>query len=141
MKKSIEFKDEISVDDFCKLRQSVGFQKITNEQAKTILSKTTFVVNAVFEEKSIGVVRVLTDTVTDAYITDVIINPNFQAMGFGKAIMNEVLKRLRSYSIDGVKLACSLYANPSKEAFYEKIGFKKLPNGNYGFGMLIELQS
>ena len=42
------------------------------------MSNTSFVVNAVCEGKSVGVVRVLTDKVTDAYITDVIISPDFQ---------------------------------------------------------------
>lgn len=36
-------------------------------------------------------------------------------------------------------LACSLYTNPGKEAFYEKIGFHKLPDEKYGYGMLSEL--
>ena len=41
--------------------------------------------------------------------------------------------------MENVTLACSLYANPGKEAFYEKFGFKKLPNNKYGYGMLLEL--
>lgn len=38
-----------------------------------------------------------------------------------------------------VKIACSLYANPGKEPFYETYGFQPLPNAQYGHGMLLEL--
>lgn len=134
----IIFKNTISVEEFCRLRESAGFQELTAKQADTVLSNTSLIVNAVYERKSIGVVRILTDTVTDAYITDVIISPDFQGRGFGKKIMDRVLELLHDYSVSNVKLACSLYANPGKESFYEKFGFQKLPNDKYGCGMLLE---
>ena len=34
MRDMIEFKDAISAEEFCKLRESVGFQKLTTEQVK-----------------------------------------------------------------------------------------------------------
>ena len=119
--------------------QSVGFQKLTKEQAEIVLSNTTFIVNAVYEGKSVGIVRILTDMLTDAYITDVIVNPDFQGRGLGKQLLDKTLEYLKYHSVENVKLACSLYANPDKEAFYEKFGFRKLPNEKYGHGMLIEL--
>ena len=50
----IKFKNNISATEFCELRESVGFQKLTTEQAETVLSNTTFIVNAVYGEKSVG---------------------------------------------------------------------------------------
>ena len=139
MSDMIEFKNTISTEEFCKLRESVGFQKLTTKQAETVLSNTTFIVNAIYGEKSVGIVRVLTDMLTDAYITDVIVNSNFQGKGLGKQLMDKTLEYLKCHSMEKVTLACSLYANPGKEVFYEKLGFKKLPNNKYGYGMLIEL--
>ena len=136
----IEFQSTISVEEFCRLRESVGFQKLTIKQAEKVLSNTSFIVNAVCEGKSVGVVRVLTDKVTDAYITDVIISPDFQGRGLGRKIMDRVLEQLNEYSVSSVKLACSLYVNPGKELFYEKFGFQTLPNNKYGCGMLLELK-
>ncbi len=135
----IEFKNIISPEGFCELRESVGFQKITINQAEIVLSNTSFIVNAVFNGKSVGIVRVLTDMLTDAYITDVIISPDFQGRGLGRKLMENVLAYLKKHSVSDVKLACSLYANPDKEPFYEKFGFQKLPNDKYGYGMLLEL--
>ena len=139
MNDRIEFKETISTEEFCRLRESVGFQKLTKEQAKTVLSNTSFLVNAVCDEKSVGIVRVLTDMLTDAYITDVIVSPDFQGRGLGRNLLDQVVSRLKELSVNNVKLACSLYANPGKETFYEKFGFQKLPNDKYGYGMLLEL--
>ena len=139
MSDMIKFKNTISPAEFCKLRESVGFQKLTAKQAETVLSNTTFIVNAVYREKSVGIVRILTDMLTDAYITDVIVDPDFQGKGLGKQLLDKTLEYLKYNSMENVILACSLYANPGKEAFYEKFGFKKLPNDKYGYGMLIEL--
>ena len=139
MSDMIKFKNTISTAEFCKLRESVGFQKLTAKQAETVLSNTTFIVNAVYGEKSVGIVRILTDMLTDAYITDVIVDPDFQGKGLGKQLLDKTLEYLKYNSMENVTLACSLYANPGKEAFYEKFGFKKLPNDKYGYGMLIEV--
>lgn len=135
----IEFETSISAEEFCRLRETAGFQKLSIKQAKTVLSNTPFLVNAVYEGKSVGIVRVLTDTLTDAYITDVIVSPDFQGRGLGRMLMENVLAYLKEQSVENVKLACSLYANVGKEAFYEKFGFQQLPNEKYGYGMLVEI--
>lgn len=139
MNNMIEFKDNISAEEFCKLRESVGFQKLTTEQAERVLLNTSFIVNAICNGKSVGVIRVLTDMLTDAYITDVIVSPDFQGKGLGRKLLNKVVADLEKISENNVKLACSLYTNPGKETFYEKFGFQKLPNDKYGYGMLLEL--
>lgn len=139
MSNTIEFKTTISTNEFCRLRESVGFQKLSTEQAETVLSNTSLLINAVHDGRSVGMVRVLTDFVTDAYITDVIVSPDFQGKGLGKQLVNKTLERLREHSVENIKLACSLYANPGKEPFYAKFGFEELPNDKYGYGMLIEL--
>lgn len=135
----IEFKNTISIEEFCKLRESAGFQKLTEKQAETVLLNTSFIVNAMHNGESVGIVRVLTDMLTDAYITDVIVSPDFQGRGLGRKLLNEVIANLKKNAVKDIKLACNLYANPGKEPFYEKLGFQKLPNDKYGYGMLLEL--
>lgn len=58
MSDMIELKNNISIEEFRRLRESVGFQKLTAGQAEAVLSRTSFVVNAVYEGKSVGVVRI-----------------------------------------------------------------------------------
>lgn len=138
-KNGLIFSENISEEEFCHLRESVGFQKISKKQAQKILENTQIVINAVYDGHSIGLVRILTDFVTDAYITDVIVSPDYQGHGIGERLIKQAIDCLKEQASDGVTIACSLYANPGKEEFYEKYGFRKLPNGKYGYGMLVEI--
>lgn len=138
-KNEIVIKDSISVKEFCRLREAVGFQRLTEEQAQKVLEHTPLLINAVYREQSIGLVRVLTDFVTDAYLTDVIVAPDYQGEGIGKMLVQQAISRLKDKLEDGIILACNLYANPGKENFYERFGFTKLPAGKYGYGMLREI--
>ena len=139
MQSAIKFEETISIDGFCRLRESVGFQKLTPEQALLVISSTTFIVAAVHNGEYVGLVRILTDTLTDAYITDVIVSPHFQGQGLGRELIEHSLAKLKALSVSNVKLACSLYANAGKEPFYEKFGFERLLNSKYGCGMILEL--
>ena len=137
--KNITITEGISINDFCRLREAVNFQHLTTEQAEKILKNTSHTASAVCDEKYIGLTRLLFDYVTDAYITDVIVDPKFQGFGVGKMLIENVLEFIKSNSQKGTKVACSLYANKGKENFYGKFGFEKLPNEKYGYGMIIEL--
>ena len=138
-KENIILSNNISSKSFCELRETVGFQKLNSEQAECILSNTTYIISAVYYEKYIGLARLLFDYGTDAYITDVIVHPDYQGYGIGSILINNIFDYIKSHSYAGLNVACSLYANIGKEAFYEKFGFKKLPNSKYGYGMLIEV--
>ena len=54
-------------------------------------------------------------------------------------MIENAIDYLKKNAVEGVRIACSLYANQGKEDFYGKFGFEKLPNNKYGYGMLIEI--
>ena len=68
----------------------------------------------------IGVGRALADGLDCSYICDVAIHPEYQGIGLGK----KIVKKLVSLSLGHKKII--LYANPGKEVFYNKLGFKKM---------------
>lgn len=72
------------------------------------------------EGKLVGVGRALADGVDCSYICDVAILPDYQGHGLGKAIVTKLIE----LSIGHRKII--LYANPGKEAFYKKLGFKRM---------------
>jgi ribosomal protein S18 acetylase RimI-like enzyme len=76
----------------------------------------------VFDDRSrlVGVGRALADGIDCSYICDVAIHPDVQGQGLGKAIIS----RLRDLSAGHRKII--LYANPGKEGFYAKLGFKRM---------------
>ena len=68
----------------------------------------------------IGVGRALADGADCSYLCDIAVHPDFQGKGIGKAIV----KKLLSFSEGHRKII--LYANPGKESFYAKLGFKPM---------------
>ena len=68
----------------------------------------------------VGVGRALADGVDCSYICDVAVHPKCQGMGIGKAIIT----KLQELSKGHRKII--LYANPGKEEFYKKLGFRRM---------------
>ena len=131
------FEDNISMEDFLYLRDSVGFQDLTVEEAQRVLWNSTKVFTAWYGGQCVGMVRLLTDYCLDALMTDVIVHPNCQGQGIGYKMVGHVLNHLKE-NLASVRLACVLYANPGKEPFYQSLGFETLPNSRYGAGMMVE---
>jgi ribosomal protein S18 acetylase RimI-like enzyme len=71
-------------------------------------------------ERLVGAGRVLSDGLDCAYVCDVAVHPDHQGSGLGKAIVS----RLVEFSAGHKKII--LYANPGKEGFYEKLGFRRM---------------
>jgi len=70
--------------------------------------------------KLIGVGRALADGIDCSYLCDVAVHPDFQGTGLGK----EIITKLKDMSAGHRKII--LYANPGKEGFYKKLGFKRM---------------
>lgn len=68
----------------------------------------------------VGAGRALADGVDCSYLCDIAVHPDFQGAGLGRAITD----RLRQLSAGHRKII--LYANPGKEGFYRKLGFKRM---------------
>ena len=68
----------------------------------------------------VGAGRVVGDGIDTAYLCDVVVHPERQGEGLGKAL---VLK-LKELSAGHRKIM--LYANPGKEDFYRKLGFRRM---------------
>jgi ribosomal protein S18 acetylase RimI-like enzyme len=68
----------------------------------------------------IGVGRALADGRDCSYICDIAIHPKYQGLGLGKQIIVSLVEQSRGHR------KIILYANPGKEGFYSKLGFRKM---------------
>ena len=68
-------------------------------------------------------------------IVDVVVHPVFQKCGIGTNIMNMLLKYVEKKTPTGGRSSVQLVAEKGKEPFYEKLGFKTIPNEFCGSGM------
>jgi ribosomal protein S18 acetylase RimI-like enzyme len=67
-----------------------------------------------------GVGRALADGKDCSYICDIAIHPDYQGRGLGKEIVLNLVRLSQGHK------KIILYANPGKESFYAKLGFKKM---------------
>jgi len=72
------------------------------------------------KEALVGAGRALADGRDCSYICDVAVHPDYQGTGLGKRIV----QKLMEFSKNHTKII--LYANPGKEGFYRKLGFKMM---------------
>ena len=68
----------------------------------------------------VGAGRALADGVDCSYLCDVAVHPRMQGKGLG----GEIIDKLVGLSSGHGKII--LYANPGKEAFYRKFGFRRM---------------
>ena len=70
-----------------------------------------------------------------AFLSDVIVAPEYQKQGIGKKLVESVIQRIKDDMKPGFKVKLNLNAAKGKEPFYEKLGFKVRPNEDTGAGM------
>lgn len=87
---------------------------------KLVFSNSRYKCFVYENEMIVGAGRVLADGRDCAYICDVAVHPDYQGRGLGK----QIVRKLTDFSTGHKKII--LYANPGKEGFYSKLGFKKM---------------
>jgi len=73
-------------------------------------------------EKTIGMGRVISDGVSDAYIQDVIILPEYRGKGFGTKLVDYLIKQCLSKGIVWI----GVIAEPGSDKLYQGLGFKPM---------------
>jgi ribosomal protein S18 acetylase RimI-like enzyme len=68
----------------------------------------------------VGAGRALADGIDCSYICDVAVWPGHQGRGIGKRIVSKLIELSRGHK------KIILYSYPGKEAFYKKLGFKRM---------------
>lgn len=69
--------------------------------------------------RSIGMGRVISDGIADAYIQDVVVLPQWRKKGVGKMVISALLEGCRSRGISWI----GVIAQPGTEMLYRSLGF------------------
>jgi len=75
--------------------------------------------------KALGMGRLISDGVSDAYIQDLVVLSEYRKQGVGKQIVEALLDKCLSAGL----LWVGLIAEPGQDKFYDALGFK--PMGNH----------
>ncbi len=79
-------------------------------------------VGAFCDDEMIGMGRVLSDGISDAYIQDVTVLRDYRRRGIGGRIIAHLLGKLQTDQIEWI----GLIGEPGTGSFYKQLGFKKM---------------
>ena len=111
-----------AVQELC---ASVGWSRREPDLIVKALANSMAVVSVWHEGQLIGFARATGDMVFNATIWDMVVRPDYQKLGVGRLVMDELLKELDEFKIPLV----TLYADPGTDGFYKRFGFMCDPSG------------
>ena len=108
----------VSANALADLRESIGWNRMENEYKNPLL--TSYYHIAVYEkEVLIGYIDCVSNGVTDAYIQDLMVHPDYQRRGIGTELMTIMINYLKQKHIYMISVVFEEHLKP----FYEKFGF------------------
>ena len=129
------FTDKLSVEDYLRLREEVGWKSIAPEQAQAGLDNAYAVIAAVSGGETVGFARLLWDGGYVAYLAEVYVMEECRHQGLAKVMVENLIEKLRAEKKEGWEIKIHLLANLGRESFYEPFGFKSRPNEHDGAAM------
>lgn len=130
----IIFSSERDIDlyELEELCNAVGWSRRPLRKVKKAIEHS-FLVASMWEVRGsqrrlVGFARATSDHAFNATIWDVVVHPDFQGKGLGKAMMKYMIKQLRGEDISNI----TLFADPQVVDFYKGLGFMSDPEGIKG---------
>lgn len=121
-------------EDYYRLRESVGWCNFSKVQAQAALNSSLYTVVVFENNQAIGMGRLIGDGMY-LIIADIVVSPAYQKRGIGSKITNMLIEYAMKKLPSGGRASIQLISEKGKEAFYEKLGFKCIPNDFCGSGM------
>jgi ribosomal protein S18 acetylase RimI-like enzyme len=123
---------EIDLYELEELCNAVGWARRPIRKVKKAIQHSYLVIT-MWEQRGsrrrlVGFSRATSDHAFNATIWDVVVHPDFQGRGLGKALMQQMIKKLRNEDISNV----TLFADPHVVDFYKGLGFMPDPEGIKG---------
>lgn len=119
-----EFSPQVSPEEISELRKSVGWNSM-KECYKNSLKQSYFYICCYEGDKLIGFLDVVSNKVTDAYIQDLMVNPEYQGKGIGTNLMNMAITKLKE---DRIYMISVLF-DEALLPFYKRFGFYTMLSG------------
>ncbi len=100
----------------------VGMANFEPEKHRRAFESSYVTVFVYLDNRLVGFGRAVSDGEYEAVIYDIAVHPDHQRRGLGKLVMDRIGEQLSFCNL-------ILFANPGKEGFYAKQGFRKMKTG------------
>lgn len=128
--------DQLDMETYLELRQSVQFLPLSRDQAKRALDHSLYTLVAYRDGRAVGMGRIVGDGAVICYVQDLIIRPEVQGQGIGGLILETLIDFVKKIGYPGTTVMLDLMCARGREAFYEKHGFIARPTAQLGPGMI-----
>jgi len=116
-----QYNETVSAKALSDLRESVGWNRMESEYSNPLM--TSYYHIAVYEDdKMVGYIDSVSNGVTDAYIQDLMVHPDYQGKGLGTELMNQMITYLKENRI----YIISVVFEESLKPFYARFGFSSM---------------
>lgn len=112
--------DEVDWNELSNLYRLAPLGEKAPEDLKKAFTNSIFKCFIYDQGKLVGVGRGLADGVDCSYICDVAVIQSHHGLGLGKSIVLKLIELSKGHK------KIILYSNPGKEAFYKKLGFRRM---------------
>lgn len=126
--------DRLTVSTYGVLRRSVGWCDLPDAQVEAALARSLYSVTVFDGLLPVAMARAVGDGVY-CLLADVVVHPQYQGQGIGSQMIELLLQHIELDAPAGSRISIQLIAEPGKESFYEKFGFKRIPHEFAGSGM------
>ena len=122
----IRLVDSWSTDEIVELYKAGGWWKESYDTSlinQMIAGSFVFaVVVDITIDKAVGMGRVISDGISDAYIQDLVVLPKYRGHGIGKKLVDSLIKQCLSNGIVWI----GVIAEPGSDKLYRGLGFKPM---------------
>ena len=120
----VERNRRVTPKEIAALRAAVGWERCEDTQARVLRgSYSHFTIHD--KNRPVAFLSVISDGVGDALLVNVIVHPQFQKRGFGRALVSGAIGSL---SGDGIQCVWTTFV-PEMEPFYRKCGLHIVRGG------------
>lgn len=132
--------NSLNITDYRYLRNSVNWKVLSDQQLKLALERSIVTFCAYDNGKPIGMGRIVGDGAVICYIQELVVHPQYQGHGIGKALMKKLIDYVENLRLDNTEMMLCLMCAKGRERFYEHCGFTARPTENLGPGMIMYLK-
>lgn len=128
-----EILSDIKAEELMYMRKLVNWNKpITLEQYKKAVDNTMFKVLIKNNKDIIGLGRLVGDYSCKGVLSDIIVNPKYQGIGYGKIIVTTLIKQVKDTLKEGEYFQIEATPTYGNRDFYIKCGMKYKPENQDG---------
>lgn len=129
-------KRRVTLEEYQLLRSTTGWDMLDDLVVEKALKNDLFSICIFDESQLIGMGRVIGDGAIYFYIQDVIVHPNYQGIGIGEMLMQNIEEYLSEAA--NTNSFIGLMAAAGVSPFYERFGYEVRPENRPGMYKVIK---